>query len=146
MVSDPYLAETFPLPPLIAYKRQANIGSKLVRSKIPKEAPPRPKRNIPGMTKCNKCQICPFVTPGKLAKATATKNTHEICQNVNCQDRNVIYLIGCSHCKMQYVGESERTLKERFSEHKGYMANHRLNKATGYHFNSTSNNFGENPQ
>ena len=27
------------------------------------------------------------------------------------------------------------TLKERFSDHKGYVANHHLNKATGFHFN-----------
>ena len=87
------------------------------------------------MTKCNKCQICSFVTPGKVAKSTATNFKHDICQKVNCQDRNIIYLIGCSHCRMQYVGESERTLKERFSDHKGYVANHHLNKATGFHFN-----------
>ena len=36
---------------------------------------------------------------------------------------------------MQYVGESERTLKERFSEHKGYVVNNKLSKATGEHFN-----------
>ena len=35
---------------------------------------------------------------------------------------------------MQYVGESERTL-QRFSEHKGYVMNTHLNKATGAHFN-----------
>ena len=31
MVTDPYLAETFPLPPLIAYKKQKNIREKLIR-------------------------------------------------------------------------------------------------------------------
>ena len=32
---------------------------------------------------------------------------------------------------MQYIGESERSLQERFSEHKSYA----VNKATGEHFN-----------
>ena len=36
---------------------------------------------------------------------------------------------------MQYVGESDRTLQERFSEHRGYVNNRHLNKATGEHFN-----------
>ena len=36
---------------------------------------------------------------------------------------------------LQYIGESERTLKERFSEHKGYVVNNMRNKATGEHYN-----------
>ena len=36
---------------------------------------------------------------------------------------------------MQYIGESERALQERFSEHRGYVANKHLSKATGAHFN-----------
>ena len=36
---------------------------------------------------------------------------------------------------MQYIGETDRSLQDRFSEHKGYVANHRLHKATGHHFN-----------
>ena len=36
---------------------------------------------------------------------------------------------------MQYVGESERSLKERFNEHRGYVTNRHLSKSAGYHFN-----------
>ena len=36
---------------------------------------------------------------------------------------------------MQYIGETERTLVERFSEHLGYVHNEHLNQATGWHFN-----------
>ena len=36
---------------------------------------------------------------------------------------------------MQYIGESERSLQERFSEHKSYAVNKKVNKATGEHFN-----------
>ena len=35
MVKDPHLAETFPSPPLVAYRRPPNIRDKLVRSKVP---------------------------------------------------------------------------------------------------------------
>ena len=37
---------------------------------------------------------------------------------------------------MQYIGESERTVQTRFSEHKGYVSRNQLNQATGNHFNS----------
>ena len=38
-------------------------------------------------------------------------------------------------CDDKYIGESERPLKIRFSEHKGYVENNKLNEATGEHFN-----------
>ena len=135
MTADPYLAEVFPLPPLVAYKRPANVRDKIIRSKIPPLAPNRPKREMPGMTPCNNCPICPFVKRGKQVKASATNYSVDLDRKFTCQDKNVIYCIECDLCNSQYIGESERSLQERFSEHKGYVANHHLNKATGNHFN-----------
>ena len=42
----------------------------------------------------------------------------------------------CAKCNAhaQYIGESERTLQDRFSEHKGYAINNKVNKTTGEHF------------
>ena len=37
-------------------------------------------------------------------------------------------------CRIQYIGESECTLQERFSEHKGYAQNCNTKKSTGAHF------------
>ena len=36
---------------------------------------------------------------------------------------------------MQYIGETERSLQERFSEHKHYVTSKLITKATGFHFN-----------
>ena len=44
--------------------------------------------------------------------------------------------MGCRKCPQQYIGETERTLKERFSEHKGYVNTNNQSKATGVHFNT----------
>ena len=49
---NPELKETFPLPPLVAYKRPANLREKLIRAKVPKPVPSRPKRTFKGMIKC----------------------------------------------------------------------------------------------
>ena len=38
-------------------------------------------------------------------------------------------------CKMRYIGESDRELKKRLSEHKGYINNNKITQATGFHFN-----------
>ena len=60
---DPYLQEVFPEPPLVAYKRQQNIRDKLIKSRIPKTNT-REHRVLPGMKKCGKCVICPYVVEG----------------------------------------------------------------------------------
>ena len=133
--TDPHLKEVYPLPPLVAYKRPPNIKDKIVRAKVPPLAPRRPSRNKPGMKKCQKCSICPFVENGSSVKSTSTNHTIDINTSVNCQSRNIIYCITCLNCRMQYVGESERSLQDRFSELRGYVTHQNLTKATGYHFN-----------
>ena len=75
------------------------------------------------MTKCNKS-----------VRSAASNFTVEINRPVNCQTKNLLYCISCDRCPVQYIGESERTLQERFSEHKGYAVNMKTSKATGEHF------------
>ena len=45
------------------------------------------------------------------------------------------YLIECEKCKEQYIGETERTLKDRLGEHKTYIKTNKIHEATGEHFN-----------
>ena len=54
--SDPYLKEVFPAPPLVAYKVGRNLGTFLIRARIPRPIPNRPKRCLNGMHKCN-CNV-----------------------------------------------------------------------------------------
>ena len=133
--TDPHLKEVYPLPPLVAYKRPPNIKDKVIRAKVPPMAPRRPVRTQPGMKKCNDCNICPFIYTCSTIKSTSNNLTVDINTSVNCKSTNIVYCITCIKCKMQYVGESERSLKERFNEHRGYVMNKHLSKSTGCHFN-----------
>ena len=45
---------------------------------------------------------------------------------VDCQKRNAIYCIYCNMLPMQYIGEKDRLLQLRFSEHRGYVNNRHL--------------------
>ena len=136
MVQDPRMKEIFSSPPLVAYRRPANIKDKLIRSKMP-AVQKRNKRVKTGMSRCGagNCRCCQFVETGKTARSTATTEVVEINAEVNCQDSNIIYLITCLHCKEQYIGETERKLSKRFAEHQGYVKGRDLTKATGNHFN-----------
>ena len=86
------------------------------------------------MTKCGNCPICPFIKEGKTVKSTASQFSVDVNKPVNCQSKNILYCIQCDRCRIQYIGESERTLQERFSEHKGYAQNCNTKKSTGAHF------------
>ena len=133
---DGYLAKVFPEPPLVAFKRQRNIRDHIIRAKVPVQAPIYPKREMKGMTKCWKCSICPYITEGSSIKIV-NKPNWGINKRVNCDSFNVVYLIECNieTCKKRYVGETERRLKDRLADHRGYATNKVVAQPTGAHFN-----------
>ena len=107
-LTDPYLKEVFPEPPLVAFKRQRNIKDHTIRAKVPPPFNPRPRRMVKGMRRCNKpCGACPFIREGKTIKLNNT--LWNITQDVHCGTSNIIYIIECNidKCKLRYIGESE---------------------------------------
>ena len=136
---DPYLKEVFPEPPLVAYKRQRNIRDKIIRAKIPL-AKKRNQRYIPGMSKCGKCVVCPFVKECNTVKCKS--KTWNLVKPFNCLTKNVVYYIECqkTRCKNEdnfiYIGETEKPIETRIRQHLGYIRNKVLNQSTGYHFNT----------
>lgn len=135
MVSqDNYLQEVFEEPPLIAYKRNTNIKDMLIRAKITKNTQ-RQKRKQRGMKKCGKCVACSSIKEGRTIKSN--KFTWTLNKQFNCKTENVVYLLECDkeYCKQQYIGETERKLRERIKEHIGYAKNKMIHKTTGNHFN-----------
>ena len=62
----------------------------------------------------------------------------KINRQVNCQSSNIVYMIKCkkNNCQKNYIGETERTMNNRFQDHKGYVQNRKTNHPTGEHFTS----------
>ena len=64
----------------------------------------------------------------------------DIKDSLNCKSRNVLYLLSCEQqtgakvCGQQYVGETGRFVKKRFSEHKSSMEEVSTTKVIGKHF------------
>ena len=106
----------------------------MIRSKVP-PAVTRPKRTLPGMKKCGRCLTCAHVRTGMTTKATATNYAVDLRTQVDCNTSNIIYCIQCLKCRQQYIGQSKKSLKDRFYQHRGYVRNKKLEKATGQHFN-----------
>ena len=133
---DPYLSEVFPQPPLVAHKRQKNIRDFVIKAKVPKPNLTKPKRILNGMKRCTKmCPICPYI---KETKQMRDKNfTWKLNTKITCKSYNIVYMIICKkeNCRLKYIGESERTLKDRICEHITYIKTRNRTQATGEHFN-----------
>lgn len=133
---DPYLKTVFPSPPMVAYRRAKNLKDKLVRAKVP-PPPTREKRKIVGMKPCNKnnCETCPFVRLGKEFKNPFNQTKFKINSALDCTSKNAVYCLFCNKpgCSKIYVGQTQRELRERFSEHKTSVRT-KSKKVVGQHF------------
>ena len=137
VAQDQYLAKCFPEPPLTAYRRPKNIREFLIRAKVPPVPEQRQKKNIKGMQKCtDQCTACPYVLEGKKIKVNS-KSTWQINRSMNCNSYNIIYMLECNKdkCQQRYIGESKRSLKYRLADHRGYIVNQHIDKATEAHYN-----------
>ena len=135
--SDQHLAEVFPEPPMVGYRKQRNLQSFLIKSKVPKPPEKYPKRQINGMLKCGKsCPTCPFIKEGK--EININQNSKwKINGKLTCETTNCIYMIQCKkdNCKQRYIGQTMRQLKQRLADHKGYIKTQVVSQPTGAHFN-----------
>ena len=72
------------------------------------------------LTECGKksCKLCPLIDNSPIdAMITGTTFVPIIQQDVCCEQKNVVYCIRCDECKVIYVGETKRKVKQRISEH-----------------------------
>ena len=60
---------------------------------------------------------------------------------LNCNTENVIYLISCNKCQVQYVGQTTQRIKNRFSQHKSKIVHNKLNTFICNHFNSKEHSY-----
>ena len=134
---DKYLNECFNKNPLTGFRRQANIRDILVKSKVSPPPKPYPERRKQGMTNCAKpCQTCPYVKFGKEVNIPHNKSWI-INRKMTCESFNIVYMLECQkdNCRQRYIGETGRQLRQRIAEHRGYITNQVLTKATGAHWN-----------
>ena len=75
-------------------------------------------RSPSGSFRCNKtsCAVCPFVEDGRNQYTFhSTEQTFKIKSHITCETSDVIYMIQCTKCNLQYIGETKHRLKDRFT-------------------------------
>ena len=87
----------------------------------------------PKITRCNdgRCKTCKFIGHNTTSYTFHnTGQTRTIHRNLSCSSDNLIYMINCKRClktdttlPSQYIGQTGRTLRERFREHRRGIQN-----------------------
>lgn len=71
------------------------------------------------VSKCGKnCETCKNIKEDSSMLITATKKIFHVKYNMNCNTRNVLYILTCEGCNKQYVGETGNELKTRMTVHR----------------------------
>ena len=129
--------------PITAYRRLPNIKDQIVRAQI---SYPPTNKGTQGHTllnyreKCQnkKCTICPLIQKVNRFTSHYTKRSYalkKVLLDQDCMMYNIIYLITCTKCKKQCVGETKRTLLIRTKEHLADIK-HNRDTPVAKHFNT----------
>ena len=148
--NDPHLVNIFPERPITALRANKNIAKYLVRADLktqPKNNLDRPHLYLPthNLTDyCHtcahpQCSICPFLKPTSAIQSSLTKRIHPLDTHYTCTTPKVIYLITCTTCSKQYVGQTSQNLRMRFRHHRNHMQTH-TNRPIYRHFDTHSFN------
>ena len=103
------MTEVFQKPPIVAYRWGKNLADILVHGKTNKVFKQKDST-------CS-CRVSNAMYREEIW--SSTRDTKYKTSDIpSCSDRNVVYALVCCKCdKTVYVGETERTLKERLDEH-----------------------------
>ena len=63
------------------------------------------------------CDTCLFGIGTKSVVSSVNNNKFLIVHRLTCKSENVIYLILCKRCKVQYVGQTSRPVSRRIAKH-----------------------------
>jgi len=89
-----------------------------------------------GMHVCtnNRCKACNYIIRSNAFQSSTNKTNFKLKSRFTCKSSNLVYLITCRCCNLQYVGQTGRTLADRIRDH---LSNIRTKKSTpiALHFN-----------
>ena len=111
----------------------ANLGSKT--QNIPKQSTHRCNNN-------KQCILCPFIYTNNHIISKQTQIKYKLQPNNSCVTKNCVYIIICTKCNHQYIGETKNTLRERFRDHlQSLRHNITYNHPVTTHFNSIDHDY-----
>ena len=123
---NPLYKDLFDPLPFVCYRKCKSVANFVVRSKLP------PLVSKKGVSKCGdkRCKTCPNIKETCDFTSNKTGKTYKINFDLNCASQSVIYLVSCKVCGIQYVGETTRKMRDRWT---GYRQNYEEATNGRYH-------------
>lgn len=127
--------------PILAYRRPKNLRDYLVHSSFV-------DRTDHFSQACGRrrCSHCKNIIKTDVFTSTNTQAPFKMRYATSCTSQNVIYLIECKRCKMQYIGQTNQQVSKRMNSHRFDINNY---DGSGYgtnvalHFNSDSHSLDD---
>ena len=129
------LRKTYREPPLISYRHSPNLAQLLTRAKlnhtIQIDLPYHPAPIIQSISfpakniKCRhlQCGTCPQLSEKSHYTSYQTKHYFQINDIYSCDTTHAIYLLECTLCHKQYIGETHTTVRSRMVHHRNMQKN-----------------------
>ena len=121
---------------IFGLRRNKNLSDHLVRATTSTKADDTTEKliDVRPCKRPNSCRYCPQLDRSGSFICNTTKQTLKSKTNINCQTMNCIYLITCTSCGIQYVGQTKNKLITRFNSHH-YDISHNNDTTVARHFN-----------
>ena len=130
----PLLSRLFPNRHTVAFRTHKSIRKQLTRARLEDSkivykidrdltllCEPLPPLSAPPLIKkcSNNCLTCRTLDTKPYIKSTSKGTYHnlKITNTISSKTRNVIYVITCTRCRVQYTGMTTQPLHNRFSKH-----------------------------
>lgn len=109
------LSKIFPEPPVMAFRKPKSLKDQLVRAEMSSRSRQSGQCCICGD---GRCMTCDHIQHTQHFTSTSNGKQFDIHVNLNCKSENIIYLLQCGICNLQYVGESVQRFSKRMNGHR----------------------------
>ena len=98
--------------PMVTYRRAKSLADTLVRAKVPQNSSSE-ENGCRGCNGRSDCDVCNLITNDTHFTSNTTGRTFEIRGGCfDCNSSNVVYLMECRTCSIQYVGSTGSDSKD----------------------------------
>ena len=114
--------------PVVAFRRPRSLKDILVHSNIDICEDSDTSIHLPGTNACGRarCELCTLIEIGDKFVSKVTGENFSINQSFDCNSKDVVYLLACVACGLQYVG-STNNFRYRMNNHRSRLRNPRRN-------------------
>ena len=82
----------------------------------------------------NFCPMCHCIKRTDFVRSSNSGFNFKITDKMDCHSSNLIYLIECKECHIQYIGETKLSLRQRMHQHRSTINSN--TESVGKHFNT----------